>query len=395
MNLAFRHFDDARAVLLTPEGRGAVATISVSGRCALKCVAPCFHSPRGVDLRVAPLAQIFYGRWGSATGEEVVVCRIRDDELELHCHGGHAAAARILADLEAQGAVVERWRAVNESLDPTSAPVAAFNALADCRTTRTAAILWDQYTGALGRVLLDVLTLLRAGDSHGAIDIIYALLARASVGLHLTEPWRVALVGEPNVGKSSLLNALLGFGRAIVHDQPGTTRDLVTGLTAFDGWPCVLVDTAGLRESAEPVERAGMQLATREIACADLLLRVRDISRLTAEAPSASLYDPANTLIVWNKCDLATGSVSTGAGGVLVSAKTGQGIEKLTRAIALRLVPNPPERGAAVPFTQSQVKQLLELCKYLRADRAQAAIEAIESWLAMQHHPPLPGEIRE
>src|SRR5690606_16577637 len=85
-----------------------------------------------------------------------------------------------------------------------------------------------------------------------------ALVDRAPLGLHLTRPWHVALAGAPNVGKSSLLNAVLGYGRAIVFDQPGTTRDVLDAVTAIDGWPVRLTDGAGLRESVDALEAAGV-----------------------------------------------------------------------------------------------------------------------------------------
>src|SRR6185503_7750192 len=106
------------------------------------------------------------------------------------------------------------------------------------------------------------------------------LLALAEVGLHLTTPWRVVFAGPPNVGKSSLVNALLGYPRAIVYDQPGTTRDVLTASTAFDGWPFELRDTAGLRDgiSLDSVEVEGVARARAQIATADLVVFVHDRS---------------------------------------------------------------------------------------------------------------------
>jgi tRNA modification GTPase len=390
-----RRSEVAAALLLTPPGRGAVATISVTGTAALDCVSHCFIPARSRALRDAPLSDILYGRWGGDRGEEVVVCRVTEVDLELHCHGGYAAAQRILTDLAAHGASVRGWQDVLVQEHRACIRAAALDALTQCATPRTAAILWDQYRGALAQALRELRALIRAGREEEALSAIDGLLARAALGLHLTEPWRVALVGEPNVGKSSLLNALLGYNRAIVHHQPGTTRDLVTGLTAFDGWPSLLVDTAGLRESTEPVEQAGVQLAMNELRRADLMLWVRDATRPRSAESERLNVDRARTLIVWNKCDLLTNAPEHIAAGARVSATTGQGIESLSQAIAARLVPNPPARPAAVPITRAQVARLEDLRQQLRDGRAEAASAALDSWLTSRQHAPLPGEIRE
>ena len=105
------------------------------------------------------------------------------------------------------------------------------------------------------------------------------LLARADLGRHLVRPWSVVLAGPVNVGKSSLINALAGYGRSIVHHAPGTTRDAVTAATAIDGWPVELCDTAGLRPAATPVERAGIERAQERLAQADLAVLVFDRER--------------------------------------------------------------------------------------------------------------------
>ena len=119
--------------------------------------------------------------------------------------------------------------------------------MADARTERTAAILLDQYHGALGRELEEIRQANDRGETSLARRRIDDLLARAELGRHLTRSWSVVLAGRPNVGKSSLLNALAGYDRAIVHPTPGTTRDAVTFATAIDGLPVELCDTAGLR----------------------------------------------------------------------------------------------------------------------------------------------------
>ncbi len=90
-----------------------------------------------------------------------------------------------------------------------------------------------------------------------------AVLRWTDLGTHLATPWRVVLAGAPNVGKSSLINALLGYGRAIVFDQPGTTRDVVTADAAIEGWPITLADTAGLHDASDATESAGIALRGR------------------------------------------------------------------------------------------------------------------------------------
>ncbi len=391
MNVARDSDAAALAVLLTPHGRGAVATISVAGHGAIECVAQSFLPAVAWPLHEVPLAQIMYGRWGSVSGEEVVICRVDDETIEVHCHGGEAAAARILADLEQHGASVRSWR----DMGGDSIRAAAILALTEATTKLAAAILWDQYTGALEHPLADLATRAHDNDLAEATEAIDRLLKFADLGLHLTTPWRVALVGSPNVGKSSLLNALLGFGRAIVHDQPGTTRDLVTGTTAFAGWPCLLVDTAGLRETAEPIERAGVALAAQELQQADLLLWVRDATLSSADEPPLSQLVARDPLVVWNKCDLLDKAAQPHGDERLVSALTGEGIETLIDAIAQRLVPETPPRGAAVPFTSAQVARLKNIQADLRFGRAGEALDALESWLGEQTSETLPGEIRE
>jgi tRNA modification GTPase len=165
--------------------------------------------------------------------------------------------------------------------------------------------------------------------------------------------WRVVVAGAPNVGKSSLVNALAGFRRSIVAAVPGTTRDLVTTRLAVDGWPVELADTAGLRAGAATLEEQGMERARSAVAAADVCLWILD----GADAPvwpgqeQLAAHSEAVRPVI-NKVDLpAAWDWGQAASALRVSAQTGEGLAELCEGLASWLVPDPPPPGAAVPFT--------------------------------------------
>lgn len=342
-------------IQLTPPARGAIATLRVEGPGAVESLAAEFRVSRGRAWTDRAVGELVHGHIGPAPGEEVVLCRDGGQAAWIHCHGGSAVVAMIRQRFEARGGVWTDWRAWADRAEADSIASAARRALADARTERTAAILLDQYRGALGRAMAEIRAALAGGRHAEAAAGAATLLARAPLGLHLTRPWQIVLAGRPNVGKSSLMNALLGYDRAIIHPAPGTTRDLVSAATAIDGWPVELCDTAGVRAAGEPIERLGVALAREKIAAADLVLLVVDRSE-DAEGPDADWSNPEKTLLVENKCDLPAGA---GHGqGLPISAQRGDGIGELLATISRRLVPNPPPPGAAVPFCEEQVREL-------------------------------------
>jgi tRNA modification GTPase len=341
--------------LLTPAGRGAVATLGVRGPRAIEVVGRSFVPASDRPLAELAQGQVAFGRL-AVTGEaaeEVVVGVVSPSEVEVHCHGGIAASEAVAAALVDAGAQRATWQESAAGDQPTLIAVEAAVALAATRTERTAAILLDQYRGALA-------TAIERGDDPAT------LLQWAELGLHLVTPWRVVLCGRPNVGKSSLINALVGYTRAIVHDQPGTTRDLLSAAAAFDGWPVELTDSAGLRMGQSPIEAEGVARARSEIAAADLMLLVCDATspwtgsddELWQELPLLARPD-CRRIVVHNKCDLATPPDDGRPPGFFVSALAQTGIDTLERAIAAALVPDPPPPGAAVPFTERQVRLLI------------------------------------
>jgi tRNA modification GTPase len=355
----------ATVVKLTPEGRGAVAVLLVEGREAAELVGRHFLGHSAEPLESRPLNRILHGNWGRRDGEDVVVCRRSATEAEIHCHGGSAAAKRIVADLTAGGCAIMDWREWIGSREPSRIRSDARALLARARTERTAAILLDQYHGALDAALARIAGYLEAGDAQAAQAGLRALVAPSSAGLHLVEPWRVVLAGPPNVGKSSLINALVGYRRSIVFDQPGTTRDVVTVATAIDGWPIELSDTAGLRQSGDALEIAGVELARRQLAAADRIVFVFDVTERWTNECDSLIKDYPSAIVVFNKVDLlrdtetALGQLNgCGAQPLLTSAVTSYGIDDLAATLVRRLVSHEPQPGDAVPFTTLQVEQL-------------------------------------
>jgi len=255
------------AALCTPRGRGAVASIRLRGSCDLldQPAGALFIPANRKRLSEQPIGRIIFGHWGHESREEVVVCRRDEGTTDIHCHGGDAATRRILADLERAGCQIVSWQELTTAAACLFASE-CFDALSRAATLRTANLLLEQNSGVLRDAwqrLRDILA-----ETPLTIDRVLSqlddLLAWADFGLHLTDPWNVVIVGRPNVGKSSLLNALAGFARSIVFDQPGTTRDLVTAEIALCGWPVQLVDTAGLHESECALETAGIGLAREQ-----------------------------------------------------------------------------------------------------------------------------------
>jgi tRNA modification GTPase len=216
-------------------------------------------------------------------------------------------------------------------------------------------MLLDQAQGALSRALAAVHDDLARNACAKAVSNLAEMMRFAPLGRHLTSPWQVVIAGAPNVGKSSLINALAGFQRSIVAPTPGTTRDVVRTCLAIDGWPVEIADTAGLRIASEDLEGAGVGLARNAVAAADLCIWVLD----AASDPCWPDFPSTNLLWVVNKIDLPPiWDVEGVEGAIQVSAKTGAGLTELCEAISRRLVPAVPAPGVPLPF-------IAELCDKL------------------------------
>lgn len=344
----------AWCAVLTAEGRGAISVLRVWGPDALNAVDRAFRPRRGDSLaRTAPLRPRV-GFLGDA--DEVVVLVIpvagQAPEVEIHCHGGPEPRRLILETLAAQGvepAAPTDWLRAGGA---SPARVEAWSQLAKAPTARTAALLLDQAEGAFDRAVSALRT-------QADLD---ALIAGGAIGTRLVNGWRIALAGRPNVGKSSLLNALAGYERAIVSPVPGTTRDVVTVRTALEGWPVELADTAGLRAATDSIEALGVAAARAEHLDADLVLLVLDRSEPLTAADRELLEALPHALVTANKADLPTAwDADEVPGAIAVSASVGQGIGDLAGRLAARLVPEPPAAGTGLPITPDQARWLESL----------------------------------
>ena len=367
--------NDLIYALATPVG-GAIAVVRLSGTGAKKLLYTVFTG-RGAPREMA------YGRIVNEAGEPLDQAMAAffpaprsytgEDMAELYLHGGQTTVRRVLALLgrHARGARPGEFteRAfLNGKLDLAQAE--AVMDLINAGAERSANSALAQLTGRLSEriaaveaQLLDALSGLEAAIDYpeeleddvtsalpgvlaAAEAELAALIGAGLSGRVLREGARVVLIGRPNAGKSSLLNALAGAERAIVTQFAGTTRDVLEEAVSMDGIPVTLFDTAGIRAADDPVERIGVERARRAAERADLLLLCFDAAAPLSEEDEALLAETAgrSRLAVCCKGDLpalweAEALSPYGIEALAVSAETGEGLAALRRAIAARIAP--------------------------------------------------------
>lgn len=370
--------------MLTPPGRGAVAIVNVRGPLDLldRVFAQFFKAANGRPLSRQQVDRIYYGHWGTEIVEDLVICRTDEVTVEVNCHGGLAAPRRILDDLASAGFETLTWQQqLCETIHPFD--VECQVALTKAPTERTALWLLRQEQGRLRTAIEGLLKLTHSDELASRLA---ELVRWGEFGLHLTEPWRVVIAGRPNVGKSTLLNALLGYRRAIVFDQPGTTRDVVTGDTAFEGWPIQLADTAGLRETSDELEADGISRAKRALAQADCACFVFDLSQPPSAEDDEMLAlarAQPRSILIGNKSDQPRArSEAETAEFLCVSAAAGTGLEALMQRIVTTLIPQQPEETAAIPVTQRQLECLQQALSDVQRNEHRAAVSSLQTALS-------------
>jgi len=371
----FASHDQAIAAIATAPGRGAVGIVRVSARSVLPVIeAVCGRALRPREATYLPFRAadgtpidqglaIHFPAPNSYTGEDV---------LELQAHGGPVVLQLLLARCLEAGAAMglrlaqpgefTRRAFLNDKIDLAQAEAIAD--LIDASTEAAARSASRSLAGEFSREvhqLRDALIHLRMlveatldfpeeeidflkqADAQGQLtrlqETLAAVLRRARQGALLREGIKVVIAGQPNAGKSSLLNALAGAELAIVTPIPGTTRDVVSQTIQIEGVPVHVVDTAGLRESQDVVERIGIERAWSQIAQADAVLFLHDLTR--ADDPAYRAADEAllrqlrervpsalPVLQLWNKGDAAP-EARLPDEGLRLSAKTGDGLQGL------------------------------------------------------------------
>jgi len=380
------------AGLLTPIGAGGISIIELSGPESGAILERLLRSPSQCRVSEASPGELVYGKLvhNGRLLDEVIV-EIADPEsgraLIINCHGGTIAARRVLNALAAEGAreieAAKLLRLKESSGALSTVQREALELLPRAPTLRVAALLLAQYHGALERAVESVRNLLlHEGDIARAESAISRLLSAAMFGRGLFHPPRVVVAGRPNVGKSTLMNALLRFERVIVHRVPGTTRDAVEDLFALHGVPFRLVDTAGIRRAENDVEREGVARGVLEIARADILLLTFDGS-MPLQAEDEKLIArpmPEKVIPVINKRDLPrqlaaeTLTRLLSRQPLLVSATQQLGIRELEDRILRSAYETLPAENEAVPFTPRQAKLLaLASTALRRRERVHAA----------------------
>ncbi len=416
--------EDTIAAIGTPMGKGAIGIVRISGKRALPILKEVFRKKSGEKREEFENRKMTYGVVVDEFGEpidEVLAVFMRapltftgEDVVEIHCHGGIVVTRKVLREVLKRGARLAEpgeftMRAfIHGKIDLTQAE--AINELIEARSELSAKLAVKQLEGSLSRKIREIrdklletkalieaavdfpdeeIEIIESGKVRErileALSEIEKLLKTYREGRLIREGIKVAIVGRPNVGKSSLLNAILREERAIVTEIPGTTRDVIEETVNFRGLPLRLIDTAGIRESGDVVEKMGIERSIKKIEEADVVLFVIDGSegfndedRKIAEL----LKGRENVILVINKKDLGLKVRCRDLRDkfkhcVEISTKTEEGIENLAEEIT-QLVMFEPEvvvGGEEVVITSERHRELLERAR----ESLLRVIESIDS----------------
>ena len=414
--------EDTISQIATPHGVGGIGIIRVSGTAALAVARAVFRPMRGTLGEIAPYTAR-YGNIVAADGtiiDEGILLYMRaphsytgEDTVELQCHGGTIVLREVLRRTWEAGArpaeagEFTKRAFLNGRLDLARAE--GVMELIAAKSVRAARAARERMAGALSEEIIEIrqsllgaIARIEAGidfpedDIPAASDValmeditdaaaaVQHLLTGAQAGRILREGVKTVIVGRPNVGKSSLLNALVGTERAIVTEVPGTTRDVIEEEISVEGIPLRLLDTAGLRATEDAVERIGVARTEQHLADAELVLAVFDRSSTLTDEDRELLARlrtmHADTIILCNKEDCASVLRVTDFDGMnapvlMISAHAGTGMDALRATIAdrIRMMEGDLSDGA-LPNKEREAEVLRRALEHLaEAERTLAA----------------------
>ena len=408
--------EDTISQIATPHGAGGIGIIRVSGGDALGVARRVFRPAAGGTLGdIAPYTA-HYGHIVAADGtviDECILLYMRaphsytgEDTAELQCHGGAVVLREVLLRTWETGArpaeagEFTKRAFLHGRLDLARAE--GVMELIAAKSTRAARAARERLAGAFSHAVTDIRTQILGAVAHieAGIDFpeddipaasaerlaaeidaasaaVRRLLVGADTGRILRDGVKTVIVGRPNVGKSSLLNALLGMERAIVTDVPGTTRDIIEEEISVAGIPLRLLDTAGLRAAEDAVEQIGVARTEQHLTDAELILAVFDASEpLTAEDHALLTRlsaAAADTIILCSKEDrpsvLSAADFSAVAAPVLrISAQEGTGLDALREEIAAHIVRREGDLSdGALPNKEREIEALRRAEAHLTA----------------------------
>lgn len=398
---------DTICAIATPIGEGGIAIIRISGNKALDIADEVFMAKNKQSVKSMNTYTMRYGhiieRDSREIIDEAIISYMKgpysytgENVIEVNCHGGVVATNRVLNEIVKAGArLAEPGEFTKRAFLNGRIDLSQAEAIMDIITAKTDLSMKSammQRNGSLTKeinelrkYLLNVLALIEYAvdfteddedvvDDHLVSQIkdginktiikVKNLLKNADEGKIIRDGLNVVIVGKPNVGKSSLLNALLREKRAIVTDIPGTTRDVIEEYINIEGIPIRITDTAGIRETEDTVERIGVEKSKEKIEEADLIILILDTSRDIDEEDKKiiEVIKDKNHIVLLNKVDLekkiSDSIVNSLNNKIEISAKTGEGIEKLKEEIK-RLFFNGEIDSESLIISNTRHKQAL------------------------------------
>lgn len=388
------------AACVTAPAVGGIAVVQVAGDAGVAIVSAHLRKKdRAVDLSSVAADRLMYCQVvdGDDVVDDAVVCVRRSSAgavIDVNLHGGPRIVQRVLMMLQRAGVQI---------VEPTELPGEAWHCPSQlhaeampllCRApTRRVAIWLAGLPDALTARLRTIVDRLRAGEHDAALADLDALLAAAERARPLLEGIRVVLVGPPNCGKSTLANAVARREQAIVSDIPGTTRDWTEHAAAIDGVPLTVVDTAGIRETTDPIEAEAIRRAFDQCRNADVVVAIADAAGKPdggkLHAVTTTSHTTGKPLVrVINKCDLlrtdSHAEADAATSTLYVSALTGEGIDRLRTALLAAAGFEPHATPDVCPFTARQVRALASARSAIANpphDRPAAAASTLENLL--------------